>query len=789
MYNTKDKNLLRLFQKIKENPQSFIFIVGAGMSQAVGMPSWETLTRGMIDYYEQWAKDVGDNVDNKIESLRERDNYWEVFSELQELLPRNQYNRYISEQMSDKGCDIPLNYKLIWELDVCGVITFNIDKLILNAYSSVFHKSVDFATKNEWVKYNHFPVSCDKFVLFPHGQISDTSSWVFTEKERRDVYRDTNLINILSTLINGKNLVILGFNPKEYSFLSLLNNISIGDKISGYDNYYIGTDIDAIDIRKLDAYGINCITYTPEDERHTDIEEILKKMCDFIPKDIEYPSVYYGEKYYVKDIPEYKECLNVGMDKLRDILNGNIAQIIPVDAIPTKEQIGKLQEFYYKYSAQLYIAWFIEPRAIEGQKLHGYTLKQSVGKGAFGNVYEAYNEQNEKYAIKVLLPEVKDKVEYLSCFRRGIRSMKMLKDHGVEGMVKIHSSYEVPACIVMDYVEGNTLRDVIDKKLLYSFHKKLEVLKKVAEIIYQSHNLSECILHRDLKPENIMLEDFYYEDELMPLKVVILDFDLSWHKGATELTVDLGKMSQGFMAPEQVEENEKFTRNTAVDVYSIGMISFYTLTGENPAPYQHRFSHFKEDLLETIQHNYKTEWKCLPEFLTETIFNSTLHDIKQRMSLQSYLSNISLALNLLLSSEISNTHPLLLQELACQISERDKFVVSEFGRYIIIETRELGKSVFLSLEQNNKGVIVHVKIKKLRIGDENRVNTAKYLESAKNKALSVVEHKIFYNYKGEIGTSEVSVDLQAKLPQYVKYELLREMAENIKEVRARLELR
>ena len=151
------------------------------------------------------------------------------------------------------------------------------------------------------------------------------------------------------------------------------------------------------------------------------------------------------------------------------------------------------------YSAQLHIAWYIDPGTAEGKKLHGFSLERAIGRGAFGNVYEAYNEKGEKFAIKILLPEVKDKVKYLSCFRRGIRSMKMLKD------------YEVPACIVMDFVEGCTLRDAIEKNLLCSLHKKLEVLKYIAAIIHKSHNLQECILHRDLKPENIMMQNFYYE--------------------------------------------------------------------------------------------------------------------------------------------------------------------------------------------------------------------------------------------------------------------------------------
>lgn len=787
MYDKKDENLLRLTKKIKENPQSFIFIVGAGMSQPSGMPSWAELAEGMINYYEHLLQNIDDSVKVKAEQLRKLDNLWDVFSELKCGLPQNEYSKYIKEQLSDKKCIIPANYKLIWKLDVCGVITFNIDKLILNAYSSVYRASVDFATRNEFVKFNHFPVSNEKFVFFPHGEISDSSSWVFTEEERKAVYKDREVKNIFTTLLNAKNLVIVGFNPREFSFLSLLNEISIGDVISGNDNYYIGANISPNDVRKLGEYGISCISYNPEDKEHSDINKMLEAMYSYIPKDIEYPAVYQGKRYLPQDIPQYKNCLSIGLDKLREILNGNISNILPVDVVPTNNQIEKLQEFYKRYSAQLHIAWFIDPGTDDGKKLHGFFLEKAIGRGAFGNVYEAYNEKGEKFAIKILLPEVKDKVKYLSCFRRGIRSMKILKEHNVEGMVKIHFSYEVPACIVMDFIEGYTLRDAIDKKILHSLHKKIEVLKMIAEIIYKSHNLKECILHRDLKPENIMLKDFYFEDEFSELKVVILDFDLSWHKGATELTVALGAMSQGFMAPEQVEENERFTRNTAVDVYSIGMISYYILTGKNPAPYQHRFSHFETELVKDIENNYKTEWKCLASFLAETIVKTTLQEPTKRLPLEAYIANVKIALDMILSDGIVNTHPLLLRELASCIGNHE-LEIFEYGRVVIAKANSLGKSVRLELKQRNQNVLVEVEIKKLRKGDENRNNTAKYLENAKNKALSVVKSDLFYYKEGEVGISEVTVKLASKLPNMVQHSMIAQMAENIREIRAKLEL-
>lgn len=792
MYNTNDKNLLRLTKKIKENPQSFLFVLGAGMSRPAGMPLWSELAQGMIDNYEQMNPDYIDSTEERIKRLRASKNYWTVFEELKKLLPQNEYKKYIMERLSDKGCPLPANYRLIWQLDVCGVITFNMDKLILNAYSNVHRTAVDFATRKEFVKYNNFPTSNEKFVFFPHGEISDSSSWVFTEEEKRETYRDRNLRNVLCALLNAKNLVIVGFDIKENSFLSLLNDICIGESISGNDNYYIGENISPEDMRKFGNYGISCISYspTPEDKNHSDIEKILNSIYKYIPKDIEYPTVYKGKKYGPEDIPEPEKCFSMGLDKLRDILNGNIAKILPADIVPTNEQIKKLQEFYKTYSWQLYTAWYVQVDSKDGQRLHGYFLKRPVGKGAFGNVYEAYNDAGERFAVKILLPEVKDEVRYLSCFRRGIRSMKILKEHDVEGMVKIHSSYEVPACIIMDFVDGYTIRDAIDNKALQSFHIKLEVLKKIAEIIRQSHNLEECILHRDLKPENVILKDFYgeYTDDIP--EVVILDFDLSWHKGATELTVALGKMSQGFMAPEQTDERENGTRNTAVDVFSIGMITYYMLTGRNPLPNQHCFPNFKDELVRDIKNMYRNiEWKCLPHLLAETVVKATMHKTSDRLSLDAYLANINMALKMFLSNDISNTNSFLLRELVSQIDDCNNYKVSDFGREILLETHELGKRIHMKLAQRYNNVLLQVQIGKLRIGVEDRTNTVRYLENAKNKALSKVNSSLFRNCKGNILKSEVVIDLEARLSETIAHDTIVQMAQNIKVIRAELELK
>ena len=787
MYHTEDENLLRLAKKLKENPQSFICILGAGMSIPAGLPSWNGLLEGMIDYYEAFCKDKKEDCRDWVEQLRAMSNKWHAFGELKRLLPAAEYQKYIMTRLSCKGKAIPKAYELIWKLDINGVITFNVDRLVLDAFSQVRRSAVDYATSRERVKYSTFLSGENKFVFFPHGELSDPSSWVFTDREKREVYRDGNFKNIMTALLNSKNLIILGFNPREHNFLTLLNEIAVGDAIAGYDNYYIGDNLTASDCRQLGGYGISCINYTPEDKSHPEVVRMLEGFYEYIPRDEEHPSVYVGKKYTETDIPAYEDCLRVGTDRLREILNGNIANIIPPDTFPDQEQIQRLQGFYEKYAAQMHIAWFINYKSEVGNKIYGYDIKGSVGRGAFGNVYEVYDKDGNKYALKILLPEVKDKVQYLSCFRRGIRSMKILKDKHVEGMVKIYSSYEVPACIVMDYVEGVTLRRAVDDHLLKSLNKKLEVILSIAYIIHKAHGLEECILHRDLKPENVMLQDFYYENSEDAIPVVILDFDLSWHKGAKELTVALGAMSQGFMAPEQVEENERYKRNTAVDVYSIGMLSYYVLTCINPAPYQHRFTLYEEELIKYIKKNYRTHWKCLPTFLAEVIKKATLHDPAERSSLEGFIFNMKAALNMVISNEISNTHALLLRELAYQIDDSGEVKVDDFGRKLILTQLALGKEVKLELKQQRADIVVWVQIKKVRQGHDER--NPKYLESSKSKALAKVNTGIFQEKRGEIELSAVRISMTARLPSMISLKMVCDMAKNIQDVRAQLELK
>ena len=145
----------------------------------------------------------------------------------------------------------------------------------------------------------------------------------------------------------------------------------------------------------------------------------------------------------------------------------------------------------------------------------------------------------KRAAIKLLLPEIRNKRDYLNSFRRGVRSMRILTQRKVKGMVKFREAFEIPACVIMEYVDGPTLEEAMKHGLLDSLPKCLDILVRVGEIVHNAHNLEERVLHRDLKPANVILRNHYKMDD--PVDVVVLDFDLSWHKGALDISVVHGQ--------------------------------------------------------------------------------------------------------------------------------------------------------------------------------------------------------------------------------------------------------
>ena len=785
--NWSNQNLVNLRTKIQEDPKEFIAIVGAGVS--AGLPDWKELKKALLTALRLKQLDEGTDNPQLIADIEKTTDGWDAFQLLQENLGPS-YVRIMQEKLRTRSRAIPPVYRCLWELGISGIISFNIDKFAEAACSSALSAAPDVATGLDPYKYQTFINTDEPFVWHPHGEFADPRSWVFTRTERDRLYRDENFKKAMCAILNSKNILIIGFNSMEISFQTLLNDIGFDGAIVGYHNYILLNNPTPAETRQLNERGFRIVPYSTRNPEHPEVEDILNNLLNRVPLDPRFSTVYAGKTYAISDIPSVQHMLDHGCDALRDILNGVVSGIIPPDVPPTAEQQQALQEFYTNYTVQLYNAWMIDPKTEETNKLHGYTIKQRIGRGAFGNVYEAYDAENNKYAIKVLLPEVKDKFPYLNCFRRGIRSMRILKEHKLQEMVTIHQAYEIPACIIMDYIEGPTLREAIDRRMLQGLHKKLELIMLICRAINTAHQLPEQILHRDLKPENIILENYYSYTDDEPLSIKILDFDLSWHQGSTELTIKIGAMSQGFMAPEQADETlHDLTRNTAVDVYSIGMLIYFILTEDNPAPNQHLFGRFGDDLCATLRQKYRAvHWRSIPNHLSSLIVKATRNSQRERIALSVLIQQLEIAQEICIEDQISCVHPLFLQELAYRISEGQVVDIQDYGRYLTIRYEEVAKEIHLKLNQSYSNIMLGVEISKTVTSSDDRTKLGKYLETAMLRAVSATDRKLF-TASGEVIQGAIHVNLAAKLPEKIPLKLIEQYAANIRAVRARMDLK
>lgn len=777
-----------LKKKISEDPQSFVVILGAGASVPGGLPMWEELRNRLCD--RACENMQPDEAKRETEEIKRNATLWTSFSRLKRKLGSLAFEKAIVEELDTSGKRIPKLYRQLWELNVAGIITYNIDRFAVNAYSEYKKETVDFATAIEPHKYQNYPVSSNKFVFHPHGFIADAKSWVFTETERSELYsKNENHKNAMTTLLNGKNLLIIGFNPNEWSFRDLIKDVGISGRIGGYHNYYFCPNPHPNDIIELGECGISVIPYSPTSNMHEEINQYIEHLISYNSTDTFAPSIYSGKVFTESDIPSEEDIYKVSRHELRNVLNGVVAGIIPPDTTPSANQIKKLEDFYNTYVEQLHRAWLVDHRKETTNKVYGYRALQPIGKGAFGSVYEVVDSDNQRYALKVLLPEVKDNIAYLSCFRRGIRSMNILKDRGIDGMVKIHDSYEVPACIIMDYVDGVTLREAIDNRFLEGLDVKLGILERIATIIRSAHQLEDRILHRDLKPENVMIENAYssqdFDDPRCIPQVKILDFDLSWHRGATEKTVMFGAISQGFMAPEQVDTkaDKALSRSTAVDVYSIGMLMYYVLTGNNPMPNQSMFGDFKDRVHESLQGKYRYNWRCLPEFLADTIIRATDPNPIKRISLDSIINNLQIARDMHLRSVIPNSHPLVLAEIKDRIDCYGEVTATEYGRKLAIEYTSIGKRLTLATASERSKIKLNVLLERYARSSDQRDGLVKYFTKHKEKALSAIKADLFGEKNGYSTERDIQIEFSTVLPDTLSLQYITEVADNIGEVR------
>ena len=208
-----------------------------------------------------------------------------------------------------------------------------------------------------------------------------------------------------------------------------------------------------------------------------------------------------------------------------------------------------------------------------------YRLDRQIGIGGYGAVFDAYDLRlRKRVAVKVLSPALSQDAEVLERFRREAIAASQVRHEGIVDVTDFDEDASGTHFIVMEYLGGIDLGDVLDAHGSLAPERALEIAAQCANALAAAHEAG--IIHRDLKPANIFLTNSRSRAEI----VKIIDFGISKITRKIGVGADLTSASKvlgtpAFMSPEQACGKELDGRT---DVYALGIILFVMLTGKRP---------------------------------------------------------------------------------------------------------------------------------------------------------------------------------------------------------------
>ncbi len=207
----------------------------------------------------------------------------------------------------------------------------------------------------------------------------------------------------------------------------------------------------------------------------------------------------------------------------------------------------------------------------KGQKINDrYEIVKSIGEGGMANVYLAVDLiLDRKVAVKVLRGDLAKDEKFIRRFQREAKSVSDLSHPNI---VEVYDVGEEDGeyYIVMEYIEGKTLKQLINKRGALTIPEVIDIMTQLTDGLAHAHEA--YIIHRDIKPQNIMILDNGL--------VKITDFGIAMATNATQLTQTNSVMgSVHYLPPEQAGGKGSTIKS---DIYSLGILMYELLTGSVP---------------------------------------------------------------------------------------------------------------------------------------------------------------------------------------------------------------
>lgn len=208
---------------------------------------------------------------------------------------------------------------------------------------------------------------------------------------------------------------------------------------------------------------------------------------------------------------------------------------------------------------------------LEGRLLsERYLIEKTIGGGGMANVYLAKDTiLHRDVAIKVLRLEYANDKEFITRFDREAQAATSLSHPNIVNIYDVGEEDHI-LYMVMEYVDGLTLKEYIQRYGPINVHEAIDIMKQVTSAIAHAH--ANNLVHRDIKPQNILIDTYG--------NVKVTDFGIATALSATALTETNSILgSVHYLSPEQARGG---MATKLSDIYSLGIVLFELLTGRIP---------------------------------------------------------------------------------------------------------------------------------------------------------------------------------------------------------------
>jgi len=669
-------------------------------------------------------------IRGKVEAIKRQESHWTAFKILEESLGATTYRETVKKAFSGAATvEVPNTYKALWRLGIRGLLTLNLDRLVTRAHSEYRPGTVlaEFNGK-EVSRLRGLLNGHQPFVGNLHGVSEDTKSWVLTQQSLSALLQDAAYQSFIETCLSTHTVLFIGISADDRAVGGHLQRLaSLGIETSAH--YWLTDRRDATTDAWAENAGIRVIGYGSHG-KEIEISEFFADLSSFVPEDSAdvFLPVVPDEDLATEPIhlPEPDELLGWDAERIRRALNERAMQLLHGDDGP---DFDAYDQFCKKYDEAIYRAWYTSAQGSDNTLL-GYRLNEEIARGSFGRVYAATSPDGEAVAVKVLLEEVRRNPDLFKSFRRGVRSMRILHDREVDGMVAYLAASEIPAFVVMEWVDGPNLAQATQAGYLTDWPTLLKGCVQLAQIIRRAHELPERVLHRDLRPSNVMLSGYYADSQ--DWTVVVLDFDLSWHRGAFEQSV-LHTSAAGYLAPEQMRPiGGVSTRNSAVDSFGLGMTLLYLCTGTDPSPDQHRHGDWENVVRNACRRLEGAVWRSVPERFARLIIAATRDEQASRWDMAEIAGELERLEDAILNPSDVGSAELLAEEVAANSEVMSGY---EWDADKIRATRILRTGMQVEIRADIEGQRVQLLIDWTSTGTEERRNLGKYIKTASQAAV------------------------------------------------------